>query len=278
MSVDLPTHDERGRPIELRPAANLSAEKLRTAIKFLAVPMPDPGARIEIYEKPEPDWVCVLGADTAFGIEGRDYDAAVVLCKHPGPLRQVGEIYGHFGDRFDRLIYAMARYFNDAFVLIERQTLGLAIMQRLLLEYRYQWLYYERRQDQRHRKPTDLLGHPHGDNDLLLWHFRRAVLERSVLLRSRALLTQMSRLQFRESTPLPTGDRREDRDLKVHLPGGGSPDLVMAAAYAYFASTQVHHYVKPKSEIIPGSLGDILGHATTFEPEPNGGNSWIRRK
>lgn len=269
---------DAGAPVVRRPVVSLAALELREALRFELDHLADPSARIEIWEQPRSDWVCVLGGDTAFGIEGRDFDAACILCKYPGPLRQVGEIYGHFGDRFDRLIYAAARYFNDAFVLIERQTLGLAIMQRLLLEYRYQWIYYERRQEQRHRKPTDLLGHPHTDNDLLLWHFRRAFLDRSILLRSRMLLAQMSRLQFRESTPLPTGDRREDRDLKVHLPGGGSPDLVMAAAYALFASTQVEHYPKPAPEIIPGTLGDLLGHGSTFDPEPNRSNSWIRKR
>lgn len=260
------------------PLLRLTPEQLRTAKRFKLTNLAEPLARVEVWEEFRPGWLCVIGADTAFGIPGRDYDAAIVLCKHPGPIRQVAEIHGHFGDRFDRILYAACRYFGDAFLLVERQTLGLAILQRLYDQYQYRWLYYERRQETKGRRHTDYLGHPASANDLVLWEFRRAVLDGSVLLRSRTLLDQMGRLQFRESTPSPTGDRRADADLKVHLAGGGSPDLVMAAAYAWHAATQVHHFERPKPAFEPGSLGDILGHGTTFEPDRTQSNSWVSRR
>lgn len=236
------------------------------------------GGRVELYEKPANDWLCVVGADTAYGIQGRDYDAACILCVHPAPLRQVGEIHGHYGDRFDRLLYAACRYFNDAFLLIERQTLGLAILQRLYHDYDYRYLYYERKQHEKGRRITDVLGHPKSDNDLLLWNFRNSIIDGRPILRSRALLAQMSKLQFRESTPSPDAERARDEDLKVHLAGGGSPDLVMSAAYATFAASQVVHFEKPKPAFEPGSLGDILGHGTTFDDPDEGKNTWVKRR
>lgn len=256
----------------------MSPAQLKLVKQFKLSDLREMDGRVEFWEQPKPGWLCVIGADTAFGIAGRDYDAACVLCKHPGPVRQVGELHGHWGDRFDRLLYATCMFFGEAFLLVERATLGLAIMQRLYDEYHYRYLYYERRQESKLRKHTDNLGLPPTGNDLILWDFRRAVLDGAVLLRSKPLLAQMSRLQFREGTPSPSGERRVDDDLKVHLAGGGSPDLVMAAAYAWHAAQQVHHYERPVDPRVPGSLGDILGFHDTFDKPRHERNSWRRKK
>lgn len=271
--------------VALHQIARMTPGELKAMERFEFVPGPsEPTAtggmgRIEIFEPPMPVEerpVYVLGGDTALGISGRDCDAAVVLCKGPGPIRQVAEAHGYWGETFDRVIYALARYYVDAFVLIERQTLGLVIMQRLLIDYEYPYLYHERKQEDHRRPVSTLLGHPASNNDMVLYNFRRAVLDGSVLIRSRVLLEQMGKLQFRESTPSPDGTRRSDEDLKVRLAGGGSPDLVMAAAYSWLANQQVIHFPREVDPFPPGSLGDILGHRdthTTGKP----GNVWAGR-
>lgn len=234
--------------------------------------------RLEVWEDPKPTLTYVIGGDCAYGIEGRDFDAAVVMVKGDGKIRQVAELHGHWGERFDRLLYALATFYNGAFILLERQV-GLPIMRRLWTDFGYTYIYFERDESKANRPHMDKLGHPRTYDDFTLRNLRKAVLGGEMELRSRTLWDQMRKLQFFAKGEEPgVSDRIRDENLRIRLPGGGSPDLVMALAYAWLAQREVVHYEKPKPKYPKGSMGELMGHEILDRPADTGGASWVRKR
>lgn len=242
---------------------------LRDAKRIDFTPVPDPDGRVEVWTRPRPGRKYVIGADFAYGLEDRDYDAAVVLDPHSDPPEQVAEAHGHWGESFHRILYGLVRLYNGAFVLGERQV-GLPTLRLLITEYRHGWIYYDRREDARGRRLTDKLGYWRDTGDVCIPHLRRAVRDKLVLFRSPTLLEQMGRVMYAPRTSMAPEDCL-DKDLRIKLAGGGSPDLVLAAAYAWWACQEVPFYPEGENPFARGSLGQILGHNELLpgvKPEP----------
>lgn len=238
----------------------------------------DPTGRIEWWEQPDPNLTYVVGADTAYGIEGRDYDAACVLVKGDGNPRQVAEAHGHWGERFDRILFALHRVYNDAFLCVERASTGLPVMRRLYDEYGMRWMYYQRTPSTASLAVTDKLGYNPTHNDLVVADLVRAVRADEITLRSTTLMDQMSRLQWSAPNEVrDIEDRVGDSKLRMKLPGGGSPDLVMACAFALHAWREVVHYDHPKTNYGPGTYGEVLGHNDLLKKPPSAASWGVRR-
>lgn len=249
--------------IELRP------DELLQAIEFDLVEDHFPGLRISIYEEPHPNRQYCIGADFALGMQGRDKDAFCVLDNTEAIKRQVAEVEGTLGEVADKVLFGLSEFYGGCFILGERQF-GLPSLRRLLKDFGYGWLFYERGEDRKHRPVTDKLGYFKRGNwtsDPALRALRIAIRQRDIELRSVNLIDQLSKLQFK---PRDTIDPEEahDADMQVKLQGGGSPDLVMALAYAYHACHEVDHYPMPKTRYAHGSAGDILKHDEVFEDAP----------
>jgi hypothetical protein len=232
--------------------------------------------RITIYEKPREDAIYVIGVDWAYGIPGKDRDAACILCRDEEPIRQVGEIHGYFGSLFDRVLYAACMLFGGAFLCGERSATGLPNMQRIVREFGHGWMYYDRREEYRDRAVTDKLGVSTAYQPTLFSYFQAALAEHALDLRSPALIDQMGKLQWRPKTSIEH-DEAMDSDLEMKLAGGGSPDLVMAALHAYHGVRHVHHFPKPKPKPKEGSLGSILGHEEVFDKDDKEGGLKMQR-
>lgn len=249
------------------PAATLDRPLLRArpedlvgkSFEFIADLNTEDG-RVEMYEAPQPRQQYVLGLDFALGIPGRDWDTGCIFrrTKQP-PYPQVFEMQGHWGPDFDRLIYAAATFYNGAFVLGEANNTGNSVLRRLYDDYAYHFLYGDRDETKKGRKNLGRLGCWKGTGAIVLPKFRRAVRDLAVLIRSRPLLQQMRKIQYKAKSSVEPQAATDD-DLRVKVAGGGSPDLVMAAAYAYHAIEEVGYFEEPEPVAPPGSLGDVLGH------------------
>jgi hypothetical protein len=209
-----------------------------------------------------------MGFDAAYGIAGRDDDAICVMDKYTTPVRQVAEVQGKIGERLDRIVYALARYYNGAFIVGERQV-GLPTLRRLSTEYLYGWMYYQRDEKGRSRRYLDALGHARVHDDVHMREFRRASIDHEFILRSPALLDQMGRTEFRERTrSAMDAERKEDETLIIKLAGGGSPDLVMAAVYCWLGIQEMPRYERPKDaqqQILEEWLGEAQPERTHFK-------------
>lgn len=224
----------------MKPVYTLTPAELCDAVGIDWRPAVEGEGRVTIYRPPVPGFMYSLGADFAYGIVGRDDDTACVM--EINGREQVAEVQGKYGERMDRILYALARYYNDAFIVGERQV-GLFSLRRLWDEYEYRRLYFERNYRDRQKRLTDSFGHPRELNDIPFRHFRLAVAEARMIIRSEWLLAQMARLRFRDRRSAAlSGERSPDESLSIALEGGGSPDLVMAAVYANFGCIEIGYY------------------------------------
>lgn len=247
------------------PLLDLRPDELVNAISFDMIEEYVPGIRISIYEEPHPRRQYVMGADFALGTQTGDWDALCVLDNTDARKRQVAEVEAKLGEEADKVIFALSMYYGGCFLVGERQF-GLPSLRRLLKLYGHSWMYYERGEDKKHRDVTDKLGYFKRGNwtsDPALRNLRAALRHEEIDIRSVQLINQLSKLQFKPRDTIEPEEAR-DSDLQVKLAGGGSPDLVMALAYAYHGCHEVDHYPPPKRKYAYGSAGDILGHDEVF--------------
>lgn len=256
--------------------ATLSPEKLKGRA-FRHAPTPDPEGRVEVWKPPIRGREYVMGFDAGYGLSGRDFDTISVMDitskADTGIPEQVAEAEGHWGPALHTVAFALHRWYNNAFVLGEAQV-GLFTLRWLWDHYGVRHMY--RRKDHAQQIPhsgdNERLGWHKGANDLALATFREAVAMGKVVLRSSRTVEQMKRMQWRPRTSeSSTGEREGDERLTVKLRGGGSPDLVMASMYGYFASTQVAYFPRPKPMFPVGSLGDLAGLESLLKPKDDGG-------
>lgn len=241
--------------LDMEPSALVKVER------FILEPLEDRTGRVSVFEHPIPGHVYVVGADFAYGIPGKDYDAAVILDSDTDPPRQVGTLYGHWGERFDRVLYAALRFWNDAFLLGERQV-GLPIIRTLVEQYGHGWVWMERDLKRPGRKPTGMYGYPatvKRARDPLLRAARIAVRDKRIVLRDATLIDQLGKLQF-VGPDSKEPEEIEDADLDIRLVGGGSPDLVKALCYALHALDECPKYDRPRAKYDRGTLGAVLEH------------------
>lgn len=257
----------------------MPADVLATVERFDFDDLPSEYGRIEVWEHPHPDHVYAAGSDFAYGIEGKDYDTCCVLDITVKPIRQVAEAHVHLGERFDRLLFAMVSYYNEAFLCGERQV-GLWALRALLSEYGHTWLFYDRDEEAKGRKLTDKLGYWRGSmaGDVTIPNLRRALRAGEIALRSRPTIEQLSRLQYAPRRVGQDPSEAMDRDLGIKLKGGGSPDLVMALAYAWHAARELPKFPRPPRRYHPRSLGAILGHEVLDNPPEPDMKSWRQRR
>lgn len=247
---------------------DLRPDEITNAIAFDLIAEHTPGVRVSIYEEPRPGRQYVLGADFALGMEAGDKDAFCVMDNTDARKVQVAEVEAVLGEYADKMIYALAMFYGGAFILGERQF-GLPSLRRLLREYGYGWLYYERDESKRSRPVTDKLGYFKRGNwtsDPALRNLRAAIRQGDIEIRSSDAIDQLSKLQFKPKGAIEP-DEALDSDMQVKLAGGGSPDLVMALAYAYHACHEVDFYPAPPMKYAHGSAGDILNHAELIDDE-----------
>lgn len=240
----------------------------------------EPRGTVTVYEQPNPEASYCIGADFAYGLQGggdlrpRDLDTAVVWDNSARPRRQVAIAKGHWGSLFDRVLYSLALYYGQAFIVGERQV-GLLALQRLWRDYKYPYLYYERAEDQRRRPVTEKLGHPKTYADVVLERFRVAVTDHEIEMYSTDIIDEMTRMQYVNPTEIRQQVIRPDEDLKVELLGGGSPDQVMGGMYGFWGCLERKHFDMPAKRFEFGTLGHDLGHNPPPEPDAR---TWNHRK
>lgn len=225
----------------------------------------DENGRCQVWEAPNGNGEYYVGSDFGYGI-GRDQDWAVVLDGSVRPVRQVAELVGQYGEQFDRVLFMLCRYYRNAFLLGEHQVGG-PIMARLARVYKYANIYKERREDAITKEITLRYGWARQYDDITLRNLRKAIIENRILVRSPALIDQLTRLQFFHPKETEAHAQDDDR-LRMRLPLGAggrrpSPDGVMALSYAYHAIGQRPASIALGGEnaYAPGTAGAMFDHA-----------------
>lgn len=209
--------------------------------RFAPSMLEDPSGRVTYYEPPRAGRVYAAGADAAKGLSDGDFDTLcifdVTAREESGRAVQVCQAKGHWGVQSYKVWYALLRMYNDAFLVAETQGGGSEVLNLLWNDMGYRRLYLHAGTGKEYDDLPEnaKLGFPATADDLIVNYFRRAVQDRTVLLRDPELLEQMTRLQYAPPKTADKNERLPDGRFGLALPGGGSPDLMMAAAYGWFA-------------------------------------------
>lgn len=106
-----------------------------------------------IWKKPEEGQKYIIGGDVARG-DGRDYSTLQVL--NVDTMEQVAEYQGKIDpDLFADLIYAAGKLYNDAFLVIECNSFGLATTYKLTRRLGYKNMFYSKNIKAIHVRPND---------------------------------------------------------------------------------------------------------------------------
>jgi len=204
----------------------------------------EPKGTMRMWEPPIAGHRYGIGCDPAFGIEGGDRTVIQIVSRTTDPCEQVFEAEGRWDPEIlDRLLYALHRWYNRAYIVIESQGGGLTVARRLLNLYGCHKLY-KRRNDKRVARPvTDELGYHRTEKDgETLRALRDALREEKLLIRSEHLIDEMGRLEwFNPKDDPETGFKAGDNTATLKLRGGGgagvatSPDCIRAMEYAWLA-------------------------------------------
>lgn len=238
---------------------DIPIERLRRAT-FTLADLSHPMYNLQVRSLPVEGRQYVIGADFALGVEGGDFDAACVLdlthYLETGQDYQVAELSCRMGVSFYKPLYALCRMYNNAFLLGEQQGGGLSVMRMMWdeLHYRHIYTHVDPNKAMPEQSSNPRLGWPAQEDDITVHNLRLAVAEDKIDLFSMPLLEQMSSLQY--VAPKTTDYRRQgDNKLQIKVPGGGSPDLMRACAYALHA--------RQKAVVLP-NVAPVRQHASTF--------------
>jgi len=278
----------RTDPVELE---RLDASELRELAEFDVENPPEPGRRVTVYVPPKEGHRYAVGVDWALGLAGRDKDAACVIDADTEPPEQVAQLVGTWGERFDRVVYALCRYYGRSFLVGEANSVGLGRLQRIYFDYGWRWIYFENRGGDRKRRRlrSDNLGAYRSQParlDPIISAYRRAVIDRSVVLRDEELIDQMMRLQWAPQSESIEHDDAVDSDLVMKLAGGGSPDMMISGAMGVWGVLRMPLYKEPDAREAhryeKGTAGDILDHkealADDDDDEPDAPTPSARRR
>lgn len=225
------------------------------------------GFRISIYRKPKLGDLYVIGTDHCQGIDGADLDAGIVFNKATWPVEQVAEVHGRWGpDRFDRVLYCLARYYFNAFICGERQF-GLPVFRSLIQNLHYSYIYYQRDEAVRDRARSDRLGHFKIAGDPTIPAFRMAVRDDQVNILSPVAREEIRVFKWLSKSETEKEDVR-DADLKMSAPTGMHDDLVHAGAYGWKGILEVHHYADDRPKLEEGKAAATLGMKTALSDQP----------
>lgn len=229
----------------LRGLAGLKLEAIKDKRFIFEPEAPGEHGRLTVWEKPRLGRQYTMGFDAAYGLEDGDWDSLSIVDITANPAREVASAHGHWGNRLVRIVYALACWYNHAFIMGERQV-GLFTLKTLDDELEYTNLYRQRDMANRLRKPTDKLGWHRAGNDITLQTLKDALDDGGLILRDPEALREMQRLVWERPDSTAVGHKRDSKVRGVMLRGGGSPDRTIARCYAIQAKDEI--YKAPKTD------------------------------
>lgn len=251
-------HPRDRQGLGLHGMARMTVRAIKDKPFSLGLEPPGEHGRLTIWEKPRAGHEYTMGFDAAYGLESGDWDCLQVIDASTSPPRQVASAWGHWGNRFSRIVYPIAKWYNDAFIMGERQV-GLFTLQDLAGPLEYEALYRQRAMDKRSKTISERLGWHRVGNDITLQNLRNTLDEGGLVLRCQETLAEMMRLVF-ERTETGLGFRRDAKVKGIVLRGGKSPDKTIALCYALQARDEIVSKGPRKPRPSAGPGWQYVGH------------------
>lgn len=211
-----------------------------------------PDRSLFIWNSPKKEGRYFVTADVARG-DGRDHSACIVW--DIDSMSQQAEYYGKIPvGGFAEILVTLGREYNDALLVVENATVGLACLEHIK-SYGYPNVYYSRRGDQ---KPGEAVNSTWGTNDselvlgfttsskvrpLMISKLEEFVRKRTIGIRSRRLYQELKTFIWQDGRP--------------EAQRGSNDDLVMTAAIAVWIRDTFLSTVAASSEMTEKLLGNI---------------------
>lgn len=182
-------HLDYYRSMCIPPARKLSELDYQDPVTGLVSPVHLIGPSLHVWEEPKPGRKYVAFQDTSAGIQvGGDYSALVVADVTQG-IRHVATLRVRvLPDRVGEMAAAVCRWYNWAFLGVERNTYGLMAITRLQALH-YPNLYYD--VINQPTKPEVGWQTSEGSRSLMLNRLRATVLEHNLQLRDQVAVLEM---------------------------------------------------------------------------------------
>lgn len=257
---------------------DMSPQQLCAVRRFAIEDLPmGPNQRFAVFKRPHPKHAYVVGADFAHGMTDGDFDAAQVFDRNTTPWEQVAVLHGRWGEtRFHKLLYALLRLYNDAFLVGERQV-GLATMRHLYDDYFYSYMYFEKDEGKGQKPITDRLGHATTANDITLTNLRRVIRDNpknpQLFIYDGPTLLEIEKMQWQargaKTQQMMLAGRTivPDHQLKASAPAKLHDDLVIASALALKGLECVGAFEDEKPAYAPGTFGHLDDPEALFKKQ-----------
>jgi hypothetical protein len=178
-----------------------------------------PAGELLVYRKFDPKETYYIGADVSEGIKGLAWSVAQVL---DGKRRQVAIWRGYADpDLYTRVLYHLAKHFNDAQMIVELNNHGILPNSRLSKDYNYPNLYYTTEVDKITERESTTFGFKTSvkTKPLIIDQLRAHVRDSTIEINDRQTLEEMRTFVVTE-----TGSMEAEK--------GCFDDTVMALALA----------------------------------------------
>lgn len=151
----------------------------------------NPRGELTTYRHHQEDERYILGCDVAMGVRGGDYSVIQVL---DSKKNQVAIWRSHVHpDYFSEVIYALAHYYNEAFVIVENNSHGILTCTRLAKDMAYPNFYTEVQVDKLTDRETVKLGFTTTTKTkpLIIDELRAAVRDSELILEDKTTIREM---------------------------------------------------------------------------------------
>lgn len=188
------------------------------------------GGDLRIWEAPKPGVRYVIGVDTAEGLEGGDYSCAWVIegnsKKHVATWHGLLDPYP-----FAKEVEKLARCYNTALLAVERNAQGGTVLSRLVNDLKYENLYRQKDQADKHEKVADApYGyHTNAQSKFYAVNLLKQVVRQTIPIRDHRWYTEAICWVLDDRGRPSTSD-------------GANDDTLMASAIAYAAA---HEHIEP---------------------------------
>lgn len=219
--------------------------------------------RITIFRPPFQGHNFCVGHDSAYGLEGKDSDYAVVIDRNTGEI--AAEAQGWWGNaQWQRVLAWLHRYYSGAFLCGETQV-GLPHMRALIDVYGISYQYRRRDEANRNRPTRDALGHFRTAGDVamgnLIAELSKPADKCGVKILSPEVKRQVQVYQFLPRSEKMEFGEAQDSDLQMGAPPGDHDDGVLALVYAWLGVQEVPFFEHARPKWGRGTYGELMADA-----------------
>lgn len=170
----------------------------------------DPHGHLRIYE--EPGESAVIGSDVAEGLEIGDDSASIVLGLQSNNTLAAFNSNKIDPDQFAKFNKLLGLYYENAFIGVERNSVGFSVVSDLVKIYPERLIYFHTRLDEKTKKKTKKFGWitDQRTRHLILSYLKQEIREDSTQLRDKQLIRQCMRFVNLDGKPQAAEGEKDD--------------------------------------------------------------------